>query len=400
MKTLRILCFGLFVVASGRLGADDFLDQVDEALTFNAFEGNVRGRLSGLLDLELYAIDQPPPGLIYTYHHLLANPRLTMFFDTQFGPHAYLFVQGRADRDFDPADQDLQARLDEYALRITPWESGPFVAQIGKFATVVGNYVQRHLSWDNPFINAPLPYENLTPISDIEEPYFFTGLHLEPEENLPLIWGPSYASGASIAGKVGKFQYAVEIKNSGLASRPQSWDLTQVGLENPTFSGRLGFDPDEAWSFGFSASKGPYFQPDVVGLPLGTGIGDYDEILIGQDIRYAWHHLQIWAEFYEVRFQVPYIGDVDTFAYYVEAKYKLTPEFYCALRWNQQFYGAIPDGLGEMRPWGSDIWRIDAAIGYRFSAHTQLKVQYSFQDATADSRNLIQMLATQFTVRF
>src|SRR4051794_7857640 len=103
MKVFRFLCLCL-VIASGKVKADDFLDQLDEALSFDAFDGNVRGRLSGLLDLELYGIDQPPPGLIYTDDSVLVNPRLSLFFDTQLGRHIYVFAQARADRDFDPAD--------------------------------------------------------------------------------------------------------------------------------------------------------------------------------------------------------------------------------------------------------------------------------------------------------
>ena len=64
------------------------------------------------------------------------------------------------------ATTGAQVRLDEYALRVTPWDDGRFNLQVGKFSTVVGNWVQRHHSWENPFITAPLPYENLTAISD------------------------------------------------------------------------------------------------------------------------------------------------------------------------------------------------------------------------------------------
>jgi hypothetical protein len=50
--------------------------------------------------------------------------------------------------------------------------------------------------------------------------------------------------------------------------------------------------------------------------------------------------------------------------------------------------------------WGRDIWRIDNAIGYRFTPHTQLKLQYSLQHETSDSRRFGHTLAAQFTVRF
>jgi hypothetical protein len=405
MKALRIASFCLVALTATRLAADDFLDRLDEALTMNAFDGNVRARLSGLFDLEVYRLELPPPGLIDANHHFLVNPRLSLFLDAQVGTHVYFFLQSRVDRDFDPHDQEARIRLDEYALRINPWESDCFDVQVGKFATVIGNFVQRHLSWENPFITAPLPYENLTPISDIAAPAslqdFLSEFVLEEDENVPLIWGPSYASGGSLAGKVGKFNYAVEIKNSALASRPKSWDATQIGFEHPTFSGRIGFQPNQTWNFGVSGSDGPYLRPQSeMTLPIGRSIGDYHEYLLGQDISYALHHLQLWAEFYQVRFQVPRVGNADTYAYYLEGKYKFTPQFFGAMRWNQQLFATVPDGAGGTTRWGHDLWRIDTSIAYRFTAHTQLKVQYSFQDENSDSRDFIHTLAAQFTVRF
>ena len=404
MKSLRI--FGFFVALTAtRLAAEDFLDQIDDALTINAFDGNVRARLSGLIDLELYRIDLPAPGLIDANHHFLANPRLSFFLDAQLGGHVYFFMKSRADRDFDPHDQEMRVRLDEYALRINPWESDCFDVQIGKFATVIGNFVQRHLSWENPFVTAPLPYENLTAISDMAAPAslrdFVAGFVVDEDENLPLIWGPSYATGGSVAGKIGKFDYALEVKNSALASRPKSWDATVIGFDHPTVSGRIGYRPNQAWNFGLSASDGPYFRPEAEPtLPVGRSLGDYSELLLGQDISYALHHLQLWAEFYEVRFQVPRLGQADTFAYFLEGKYKFTPQLFAAMRWNQQLFATLSDGVGGSSRWGHDLWRVDTSVGYRFTAHTQLKLQYSFQDANSDSRDLRHMLAAQFTLRF
>ncbi len=404
MKTLRILSFFVALTAT-RLTARDFLDQVADALTVSAFDGEIRARLSGLLDLEAFQVEQPPSGLLDTNHHFLPNPRLSLFLDAQLGTHVYFFMQTRADRDFDPADERVRVRLDEYALRINPWEADYFDFQIGKFATVAGNFVQRHLSWENPFISAPLPYENLTAISDVDAPRrvreFIYKFAFDEDMYNPVIWGPSYATGGSVAGKVGKFSYALEIKNSALASRPKSWDATQVGFDNPTFRGRIGFRPNQAWNLGFSASDGPYFRPEAAPtLPMGRRIGDYHEFLLGQDISFALHHLQLWAEFYEVRFQVPRVGDAETFAYFLEGKYKFTPQLFGALRWNQQLFGTVPDGEGGSAHWGRDLWRIDTSLAYRFTAHTQLKLQYSFQDAQADSRDLIHTFAAQFTLRF
>ncbi len=402
-QAAAITALGFLCVISGTQ-AQDFLDRVDEALTFTGFNNNVRARVSGTLDLEGYAFSGPAPGLIRTTSDALFNPRLSLFLDTQVGPAVYVFTQTRVDRGFDPTDHGAQIRLDEYAVRVTPWEDGRFTVQAGQFSTVIGNWVPRHLSWDNPFINAPLPYENITAIEDKSAPYagyLSVGIPADKYEYNPVIWGPSYATGVSVAGRIGKFDYAAEVKNASLSSRPESWPITRMDFDNPTVSGRVGFRPNEMWTFGFSASDGAYFRPEAMRtLPFGRDIGDYHERLLGQDIGFAWHHWQLWAEFFEARFEIPRFSDADTFAYYLEAKYKFTPQLFGAIRWNQQFFGDVTNNYGRTAPWGRDLWRADLAAGYRFTAHTQLKVQYSVQRDNYGIRDLTHMVAAQFTVRF
>ncbi len=405
---MKLHAFSLCMLActASAFDVDDFLDRLDSTLTISAFQDNFRARLSGTLDLEVYHFEQPAPGLIDSGSDTLFNPRLTLFLDAQLGSQIYFFAQTRIDRGFDPSDHGAQIRLDEYALRITPWEDGRFTFQAGKFATVVGNWVPRHLSWDNPFINAPLVYENVTAIQDKYAPFspadFIYGpSYFAKYEFNPVIWGPSYASGFSISGKLDRFDYAVEMKNASLSSRPESWYITENGFENPTFSSRVGFRPNEAWNFGLSGSEGAYFRREAEStLPPGRDVDDYREFVLGQDASFAWRHLQVWAEFYEARFEVPRVGNADTFAYYVEAKYKFTPQFFGALRWNQQLFGTVNDGYGHDVRWSEDLGRIDIAAAYRFTPHAQLKLQYGFQHETTGAGNDNHLFAAQFTVRF
>jgi hypothetical protein len=403
---LHILSLCVFAYTACAFDIDDALDRLDSALTISAFQNNVRARLSGTVDLEFYNFQQPPPGLIDSNIDNLFNYRLTLFLDAQLGSQIYFFSQARLDRGFDPTDHGAEVRLDEYALRVTPWEDGRFTFQAGQFATVVGNWVPRHLSWENPFINAPLVYENVTAIQDKYAPsspaFFIYSPFFYPKYTFnPVIWGPSYASGFSVSGRLGRFDYAVEMKNASLSSRPESWYITENGFDNPTFSGRVGFRPNEAWNLGFSASEGPYFRREAEPtLPPGRDIGDYREFVLGQDISFAWHHLQLWAECYEARFEVPRVGDADTFAYYVEAKYKFAPQFFGAIRWNQQLFSTISDGIGGSQHWSPDLERIDVAATYRLTTDAQVKLQYSFQHETTLPGHDNHLLATQFTVRF
>ncbi len=405
---MKLHAFSLCVFActACAFDVDDVLDRVDTALTISAFQDNLRARLSGTLDFEIYNFEQPAPGLIDSSIDTLFNPRLTLFLDAQIGSQIYFFAQSRLDRGFDPSNHGAQVRLDEYALRVTPWEDGRLTVQIGKFATVVGNWVPRHLSWENPFINAPLIYENVTPIQDKAAPisplyFIYAPYYYGKYAFNPVIWGPSYASGISVSGQLGKFDYAIEMKNASLSSRPESWNVTENGFENPTFSTRVGFRPNEAWNFGLSASEGPYFRREAEPtLPPRRDIDDYREFVLGQDASFAWRHLQVWVEFYEARFEVPRVGDADTFAYYLEAKYKFTPQLFGAVRWNQQLFSSVDNGKGGGVRWSQDLARIDIAATYRFTTHTQLKLQYSFQQETTGPGDDNHMLAAQFTTRF
>ena len=405
MSSRLLGCSILVAAAIAGAHAQDLFDRVDEALTLSILQDRARLRLSGTLDVEFYHVAQPPFALIDTESRDLFNSRLSLFLDMQLGPKVYAFAQMRADRGFDAAEHGAEVRLDEYAVRVTPWEEGRFNIQIGKFSAVVGNWIPRHLSWDNPFVTAPLPYEHMTRVSDTDVPADtkeFSHPHGSDAAYgyNPLIWGPDYTSGMSVSGRIGVFEYAAELKNAALSSRPESWDATQIGFDHPTFSSRLGWHPSATWNFGISASRGPYLRPEAGSLlPRGRGIGDYEQLLLGQDIAFAWRHLQIWAEFFETRFEVPRVGNADTFACYVEAKYKFSPELFAAVRWNQQLFANVPDGLGGVVPWDHEVWRADAAVGYRFTAHTQLKVQYSLQKEDGlDGEN--HAVAVQFTVRF
>ncbi|HUR58191.1 MAG TPA: hypothetical protein VM029_10810 [Opitutaceae bacterium] len=414
MNLRHLTCLALVAAALPARGAEEVFDRIEDALSWSAADARVRTRVSGLMDLEGYSFQQPVEALVHTNSHALFSPRLSVFFDAQLGAGIYLFAQARADRGFDPSDDGAQVRLDEYAVRVTPWKDGRFNVQVGKFATVVGNWVSRHASWSNPFITAPLAYENLTGVWDAEALRSSNTLlqwsHVRPglpanitaQEKflrIPVIWGPSYALGAAVSGEVMRMQYAFEVKHASLSSRPEAWSHADA-WSHPTVSGRLGYRAGQAWNIGVSASTGTYLRPFAQRtVPARRAFGDFRQVVFGQDVSFAWHHLQVWSEIYAARFEIPGVGDADTLAYYAEAKYKFTPQFSAALRWNRQLFDTISDRAGPTR-WGPNLWRIDFAPAYRFTPHTQAKLQYSLQKATVGARDYSQLVAMQLTVRF
>lgn len=398
-------CVASAALALPSLQAEEWLDRVDDWLTVSSWNDRIRTRLSGLIDVEGYHFDSEPPGLIDTSREFLAVPRLTLMLDSQIGSRAYFFAQTRVDRGFDPGDLGWRHRFEEYAVRLTPGDDDRLSLQLGKAASVVGNWIPRHLSWDNPFINAPLPYESVTDLYDGEAPLSRDDfLHGPPEkkyEYIPGIWGPVYATGGSVAYKAGKIDIAAEIKNAALSSRPEVWDLGHTGLDHPTFSGRIGYRPDPRWNLGMSASTGTYFESIAQStIPPGHRFSDYRQTVMGQDLGFAWHHWQIWAEAYEMRFDVPYVGNADLLMYYIETKYRFTPRCFAAVRWNQQYFGTVPNDTGGFERWGHNLWRAEAALGFRLTAHSQFKIQYSLQQTTDAGHESSNTIAVQFTVRF
>jgi hypothetical protein len=409
------------------LAWDDPLDGLEDRLSYSTNDDLLRARLSGLVDLEEYKTGEPDPDLLVTDQGVpLFVPRISVFLDAQVGEHFYVFAQSRFDRGFDPGyEGEFGARLDEYLLRYSPSGSGVFNLQVGKFASLVGNWTPRHDSWSDPFITAPLPYDALTGVWDAvaarSVPELLQWAHVAPFPpaladtekllRLPIIWGPDYTAGAAVLGAIGRFDYAVEAKNASLSAHPDSWSPAQTRWHHPSFDGRIGVRPSVSWNFGVSASEGPYLRLSAApSVPAGEAFDDYREIVLGQDASYAWHHFQAWAELYEARFEIPAVANADTASYYVEAKYTFLPQLSGAVRWNQQLYAtlAVPGSLspyGTLLPagrqaWGRDLWRIDVAPEYRFTPHLQLKFQASLEEGIPTAQGGVVTTAAQLTLRW
>jgi hypothetical protein len=407
VKIASAIALGLLLAAPLGCAQESLLRRLDDALSYQSPNGRFRSDLSGLVDLEAYFVDERPPGLIFGNSDFF-NPRLSLFLDTHLGEQFYSLVQFRADRGFDPRlKPDGDARFDEYLLRWTPWADGRLNVQAGKFATVFGKWVQRHDSWHNPFITAPLPYENVTVMTDQVAPGGpggFLGRRSVADTKatwIPVVWGPAYNSGASVFGQWGKFDYAFEFKNTSISSRPTAWDAQDTGWEHPTFSGRLAHTPNAAWNYGVSASHGSYLLPAAEAtLPAGYGRGSYRQTTIGTDFSWSHHGWQVWGEAMVARFQVPRVGNADTFTWFLETKYKITPNLSAAVRLNQQLFDTVPDGAGGDQHWDRNIYRVDTALAYRFTRHTQAKLQYSLLHENGPIQQGEQLFAAQLTVKF
>ncbi|MDP3920558.1 MAG: hypothetical protein Q8R76_07115 [Candidatus Omnitrophota bacterium] len=408
-KLTRYFMLGLWLMLpshSACASVESWMEKLDESLSVQSPGGFFRADLSGAFDFEVYGVEGQAPGLIFGDESFV-NPRLALFLDTRLGDHLYGFLQARIDRGIDPRVKKQDARLDEYVLGYRPLEDGRLKLQVGKFATVMGNWVRRHMSWDNPFVTEPVPYNNFTVINDqrvLGGPAALLSLRQIPDNKrkwLPVLWGPVYTTGASVSGRLAKFDYAFAIKNASPSSRPAVWRASQRTWQDPTYSGRLGFRPNELWDMGLSASYGPYLLEGArATLSPNTELDDYPQWVLAQDVSFSRHRLEVWAEVFLSRFDVPNVGHADTLAYYLEAKYKLPQGFFLAARWNQQLFGKVQDGAGGEKAWDRNMFRTDFSLGYRITRHLQAKLQYSFSHQKGERQQGQNLGVAQITARF
>ncbi|MCX6855655.1 MAG: hypothetical protein NTV80_12215, partial [Verrucomicrobia bacterium] len=392
----------LFLFSS--LKAQSVLESLDEALTLSTTDGEWRADVSGLLDLEAYLPEEQALGLVETDDEVFLNPRLTLLFDFQMTQRWRAHVQMRTDRGFDPGFAvDGETRLDEYFIEWRPLDNDVLNLRAGKFATAFGAWTSRRLSWDNPFVTAPAAYSDMLPVTDSAAASLagFAGRRNAVENRqtwVPILWGPSYASGVSIFGRTEHLDYALEVKNAAISSRPDTWDAVENGWDSTTYSGRLGWRPAPEWNFGTSFSHGAYLlEESQPTLPAGRSYRDYNQTTFGVDAGYSHGHWQLWAELMTSRFEVPNVGGVRVVSGFIEARRKLNATTWLAARWNQSWFGDIP---GTSREWDRDGWRLDLALGHRLSRNMQAKLQYSIAERTGQNQEGNHLLAVQLTLSF
>lgn len=399
----------LLAVGSSNGHGQGRLDSLGERLTLISGDGSTWARISSTQELALYfpQADLPeehPPGLLYSDDSPFVAPRVSVALDAGFGKRLIAHAKLRADRGFDPgAERSGDIRFDEYFVQAEMFERRVAV-RVGKFVTAFGAWVERHGSWDNPLISAPTLYEDMVTIRDqiappdVDE---FAGLRDAAENRetwVPVIWGPSYATGALISGDAGALDVTLEIKNAALSARPDTWDAWDRGFDAPTVSGRLGWRPSPAWTLGVSGSHGAYLQKDARGsLPAGSSYDDFSQTTYGIDVSYERHLVQVWGELARTSFEVPRVGEVNALIGFVEARYKPAPRWWLAARWNASRFDDIP---GLERSWDRNLRRADFGVGFRASPHFQLKLEFSAGDQAGRDTGGNRLLAGQAVLWF
>ncbi len=397
---------------------DDFADSAADALTLVSADGDRSLQISGRFDFTVHHLPEAVADLRYTDadEEVLFAPVFRLFGDAILAPRLQAHAQLRADRGFDPADQSLRVRAEEAYLQITPWPGRRAALRVGRFPTLFGSWARRSHAWDYPFVTAPLAQENLTGLWDSDPPPGAATLerwaHVSPvgdaaaiaadeHTRIPVMWGPVYGTGAGLAFGGARWDLAFEVKNTGLSSRPETWDdLDREVWRSPAWAARLGWRPGEPWDLGLSLARGVHLRPEPASVADGYSREDYTQTSLGHDFAYARGHFQFWGELVVSRFELPALGRADTLAYALEAKYRLGPRWAVFTRWSEQFFAPVElDDGGEAR-WGRDAWRVEGGAVLRLAAHAQVKLQAGLLHERPSAENLVPSAAAQLSLRF
>jgi len=209
--------------------------------------------------------------------------------------------------------------------------------------------------------------------------------------------GPSYTSGAALSGVIGRTDYAFELKNDSLSSRPSGWTCADA-VAAPDLQRPPGYRPDESWYFRISASTGSYLSATAT-LKPGDDLSEYRERVWAQDIGFAWHHLQFWPRPSKRATRSP--------------RWATPGPWLITWRRNTSSPRSFPARCAGTSS-STAICRTATAAGcpgpghvadrrradYRFTPHTELKLQYSLQFGGIGPRNYSHLTAAQFIIRF
>jgi FtsZ-binding cell division protein ZapB/opacity protein-like surface antigen len=226
------------------------------------------------------------------------------------------------------------------------------------------------------------------------------------------IWGLS--PGLELYGSFKPLSYVIAVQDGGSSTLN---DFTA----DKSVAGRIGYDPERWLHFSLSGMRTGHLSVANDGIsatwfggsfftPLSPKATIFQANLAEADATAKWKggYVRLAGGYAGYDDNNPMGGDHrDIYYYYAEGLQHLTSKFYAAARWSQiRVPGAYPimadsplfPGLST-----SDIWRLSLGLGYHFSDHLVLKVEYAFEQgrlSAGGNRNGENLFAAEAAFRF
>ena len=269
---------------------------------------------------------------------------------------------------------------------------------LGRIPTPVGTFSRRSYSHLNPLVGYPLAYHYKVPYDAFELSAQRKNLDLRDNGDgaATSIYEACWITGLSLFGTVAGVDYLIAA-GRGTLTNPEA--AANHGFQ---IAGHVGRAVSSVVRIGASFGIAPYLQYDR-GLPSGVSVRDPKHRLYGFDVECKLDAIHIYGEAIHNIWDTPQYStekSISAFSWYVEGQYVFTSQIYAAARFDQMIFSHITDPeAGGRTPWGYNVGRIEAGMGFHASKHLILKgvVQYNRIDYPA-ARN-ITIIALQSALR-
>jgi hypothetical protein len=289
-----------------------------------------------------------------------------------------------------------------YALyvRVRPLKHVPLDIQAGRIPVVFGTFARRY-GGDNPLIGVPLAYQYLTSLradavpASADNLLFFRGLGWQvrypvgnpvAEPGVPLVTSYRWDTGveARAASRYVEGAFAV---TSGTLANPRV-DDDNHGRQ---LSGRVAFKPVIGLILGASVSRGEFLDHDIKQFyePVFPG-QHYRQRALGFDAEYSRGFWIVRGEVIDSRWNVPvanrpYIENpLRATAGYVEARYRFTPRYYGAARFDYLTFSKVTginqtfEEPGVPTRWDAPVTRGEIGGGVFLTRHLTARGSLQF----------------------
>ena len=264
-------------------------------------------------------------------------------------------------------------------VRISPLESGLVDIQAGRIPPVFGAFTRRAYPQDNPLIGSPQTYQYLTSVRADAVPATADDLlkmkgrgwlvrypvgDTTPHNGVATVAAEQWDTGVQLRAGGQVFSGAVAY-TVGSLSRPR------VGNDNGggQVAGRVAWHPAPAFAIGVSAARGVFVADTVREARPDAPAGHDDQRAVGVDAEASWGRWLIRGEYVANAWRLPPLDapritvPLESRAGYLEAKVRLLPRLYAAVRADTMRFSSIQGSAGA-DSWEADVSRLEYGVGF------------------------------------
>ena len=275
--------------------------------------------------------------------------------------------------------EDLdQVRAYAAYIRLRPWRSRELDFQVGRIPPAFGSFGRRTYGTDNPLIGYPLAHQYLTSLRADAIPATVNDLlemrargwrtsypvgSASATPGLPLVSAFRWDTGVQARWREGIVELSGAI-TAGTLSDPQVSDNN----DGRQMSGRVAVFPATGLAIGGSVARGEWLDNLIVDL-LPSDSPEYRQTALGADFEYSRDYWLVRSELVWSRWRLPFAAiatdaNLDALGVWIEGRYRLTPRFFVAGRFDRLSFSEIAAETGELVTWDAPVTRVEGTVGY------------------------------------